>query len=760
MRSQGSAQQAAPRARSRCPAGRHAPAGLAVLALLVAASAAQALPVRFTEPAPRNTGDTPVSIATGDFDADGDIDLVTANQDGDSVSVLPGTAAGAFGAAVDTPVGAGPRAVAAGRFDGGGDLDLAVANFDVDTISVLVGGSGTAFTKQPTDIPVGNGPRAIATGLFNADTELDLAVANEHTDNVSVLLGGAGAGFSGSATFAAGGSPSGIVAADFNGDGDPDLAVANLATDDVSVLVGAVGATFMPKVDFAAGDGPRAIVAGDFNGDGDPDLAVANENTDDVSVLLGGAGASFAAPSDFASGDAPTGVAAADFTRDGDPDLAVTNRQAANVSVLVGGPGGGFSAPVLLGAGNGPWAIATGDFNADGEQDLVATLTGAEDVATMLNITAPDTTVVSGPIGAINDTTPAFGLAADEPGVLFECRVDGAPFAACGQLFTTPALADGPHLVEAVAVDPAGNRDATPASRAVTVDTVAPDTSITAGPDGVSRNPVQRFAFASGEAGARFECRLDAAPFAACAPGFTTPALADGAHGFAVRAVDPAGNADPVPAARSFAIDTTPPETTIVAGPAGRTTDLTPTWRFSVERRRVDVRVPDRQGRLRPVLLAVHRGGAQAWRAPVPGPGDGRGRQRRRDPRVAPLHEPAPDPLAHRARVELRVERDDARADGREGRPGRRARRGALSWRRVPIPADDGQAAAEPARGPHRAVRRRAAGARHRRGGADHRARRDRQGRAVPDPQRRRAGVHEPLPGTRRRAARRVQEGP
>jgi hypothetical protein len=569
-------------ARSAHGGGHRAAAGLAAVVVLVLVSPAQALPLRFTEPAHQGTDETPVSIATGDFDIDGDIDLATANQDGSTVSVLRGTAAGTFGGLVNTTVGAGPRAVAAGRFDSGSDLDLAVANFSADTVSVLVGVSGAStFIKQPADIPVGNGPRAIATGLFNAGTDLDLAIANEHTDNVSVLLGDTGAGFSGTATFAAGGSPSGIAAGDFNADGDPDLAVANLATDDVSVLVGAAGGSFLPKTDFDAGDGPRGVVTGDFNRDGDLDLAVANENTDDVSILLGVAGASFSAPSDFPAGDAPTGVATADFTRDGDLDLAVANRQSDNVSVLRGGSGGSFSAPLQLGAGNGAWAIATGDFNADGEQDLVTTNAGSDDVSTMLNITPPDTAVVSGPTGAINDATPAFGLAADEPGVLFECRVDAAPFAACGQLFTTPALTDGPHAIEARAVDPAGNRDATPASRAVTIDTVAPDTTITTGPAGPAPDAVQSFGFSSSEAGSGFQCRLDGGPFTACAPGFTTPALADGAHGFEVRAIDPAGNADPSPASRSFAVDTTPPGTAITAGPAGRTTDLTPTFRFS-----------------------------------------------------------------------------------------------------------------------------------------------------------------------------------
>ena len=582
MPSKGSAERVECRAaRSTHRGGHRAAASLAAVVVLVLASPAQALPLRFTEPAHQGTDENPVSIATGDFDVDGDVDLATANQDGSTVSVLRGTAAGTFGGLVDTIVGAGPRAVAAGRFDGGSDLDLAVANFSADTVSVLVGGDGSTFTKEPSDIPVGDGPRAIATGLFNAGTDLDLAVANEHTDNVSVLLGGTGAGFSGTATFAAGGSPSGVAAGDFNADGDPDLAVANLATDDVSVLVGGAGGTFLPKTDFDAGDGPRAIVAGDFNGDGDLDLAVANENTDDVSILLGVTGASFSAPSDFPAGDAPTGVATADFTRDGDLDLAVANRQSDNVSVLTGGAGGSFSAPLQLGAGNGAWAMATGDFNADGEQDLVVTNSGSDDVSTMLNITPPDTAVVSGPTGATNDATPAFGLAADEPGALFECRVDAEPFSACGQLYTTPALTDGPHAIEARAVDPAGNRDATPASRAVTIDTVAPDTAITAGPARVSPNAVQSFGFSSSEAGSGFQCRLDGGPLTACVPGFTTPVLGDGAHGFEVMAVDPAGNADPSPAASSFTVDTTPPGTAITAGPAGRTTDLTPRFRFS-----------------------------------------------------------------------------------------------------------------------------------------------------------------------------------
>ncbi len=552
-------------------------------------SAAGALPVRFTEPAHQGVNLTPSSIATGDFDGNDDIDLATANRGSDDVSVLQGNGAGSFGSIVNTTVGDEPRALAAGQFNLGTDLDLATTNFLADTVSVLVGGLGSSFAKAPADIAVGDGPRAIATGLFDAGTDTDLAIANEHGDDVSVLLGTTGAGFLPAVSFSAGVpppnvdglSPSGIAVGDFNGDGEPDLAVANLQSDDVAVLVGGTSPAFSAPTQYPAGNGPRGVVAGDFNGDGDLDLAVANENTDDVSILLGGIGASFSARSDFAAGDAPRGLAAADFTRDGDLDLVVANTQSDNVSVLVGGPGGSFSAPLGLGAGDGPFAVATGDFNGDGEQDFVVANSGSDDVSRMLNTTPPETTIASGPEVATNDATPSFGLGADEPGASFECRVDAEAFAACGQTFTTAALPDGPRVIEARAIDPAGNVDPTPASRALVIDTAAPETRIDAGASGLSRAAVQTFVFSSSEAGSSFECSVDGAAFAACAAPFSTAALADGGHVFAVRAIDRAGNADPTAAARAFAVDTIAPETAIGSGPAGRTTDLRPAFGFA-----------------------------------------------------------------------------------------------------------------------------------------------------------------------------------
>lgn len=173
-----------------------------------------------------------------------------------------------------------------------------------------------------------------------------------------------------------------------------------------------------------------------------------------------------------------------------------------------------------------------------------------------IDTVAPQTTIDLGPMGATNDSTPTFGFSANEPGVSFGCRVDASVFAACTSPHTTAALADGARSLEVRATDGAGNTDASPASRLFTVDTVAPQTSIDAGPEGPTSDLTPTFAFSASEPGAGFECRLGGAGFAACTSPYTTASLGNGAHSFDVRARDQLGNVDATPASRSFTVGT------------------------------------------------------------------------------------------------------------------------------------------------------------------------------------------------------------
>ncbi|MGH9041798.1 MAG: DUF7594 domain-containing protein [Acidimicrobiia bacterium] len=87
-------------------------------------------------------------------------------------------------------------------------------------------------------------------------------------------------------------------------------------------------------------------------------------------------------------------------------------------------------------------------------------------------------------------------------------------------------------------------------------DTTPPDTTIPAssGPSGTTTSTGASFAFSANETGARFECLLDTAAFAACTSPKAYSGLALGDHTFAVRAIDVAGNVDASPATRTWRI--------------------------------------------------------------------------------------------------------------------------------------------------------------------------------------------------------------
>lgn len=133
-------------------------AGLPVLAV---SATAQATPgtVSFRPPLELPSG-VPSSVAIADVDADGKLDIVTANADGgDSVTVLleatgvtPALPAG-YRSRDDYPTGANPNDVIVADVDGDHDLDIVTANILGGTVSTLLGDGHDADRHRP-------GPRA------------------------------------------------------------------------------------------------------------------------------------------------------------------------------------------------------------------------------------------------------------------------------------------------------------------------------------------------------------------------------------------------------------------------------------------------------------------------------------------------------------------------------------------------------------------------------------------------------------------------
>ena len=367
------------------------------------------------------TGAAPYSVTVADINGDGQPDLIVANLNGNTVSVLlnttaPGATTPSFATQQTFTTGATPVSVTAADVNGDGKPDLIVANLNGSTVSVLLnttapGAATPSFAAQQT-FGTGSGPRSVTVADVNGDGQPDLIVANEYDNTVSVLLnttapGAATPSFAAQQTFAPGAVPVSVTAADINGDGKPDLIVANVGDNTVSVLLnttapGAATPSFAAQQTFATGALPQSVTTADINGDGQPDLIVANVTANTVSVLLnttapGAATPSFAAQQTFATGALPYSVTAADVNGDGQPDLIVANGNGNTVSVLLNttAPGAttpSFAAQQTFGTGSGPRSVTVADVNGDGKPDLIVANSNGNTVSVLLNTTAPGAT--------------------------------------------------------------------------------------------------------------------------------------------------------------------------------------------------------------------------------------------------------------------------------------------------------------------------------------------------------------------------------
>lgn len=177
----------------------------------------------------------------------------------------------------------------------------------------------------------------------------------------------------------------------------------------------------------------------------------------------------------------------------------------------------------------------------------------------------PSVTSVSPHVVPANDastvTLSGSGLGA-ATGVL----VDGDRDKASGLQVLSPyavrvKLPPGTGTADLQVVTPGGTSDVNTNDRITYIavpDSEPPNTMITSGPSATIRSDSASFEFTTTEPdpGSSFECKLDLSDWETCSSPNGLTGLSDGSHTFSVRAIDSAGNSDPSPAVRSFAVDT------------------------------------------------------------------------------------------------------------------------------------------------------------------------------------------------------------
>ena len=265
------------------------------------------------------TEDT-TSLAWGDHDGDGDLDLAVGNSSFQPTRIYAGDGAGGLTLDWSSALTSPTTSVAWADLDGDGDLELAEGNdgavdrvYDLDLASPSVAWDSSALAGAT---------RAVAWGDVDGDGDPDLAAAVY--DGPDLLYLNVAGGLEATASWESdeADASTSLAWGDHDGDGDLDLAVGcdgqadRLHDNEAGSLTGA--ATWLSD----ALDATTALAWGDPDGDGDLDLAVATVGAPDRVYYRADGAVETEASWESSEVDDSAHVAWTDADRDGDLDLA------------------------------------------------------------------------------------------------------------------------------------------------------------------------------------------------------------------------------------------------------------------------------------------------------------------------------------------------------------------------------------------------------------------------------------------------------
>ena len=341
----------------------------------------------------------PEAIEAADLDGDGDQDLVVANYDyaapggtdGSSGFVVLFNEGGVFAEPVHyTFTFKGSFDIVVGDFDEDGDPDLVLPNSgritgeDGNTVVLFLNDGAGHFT-QGGEFLVAERPMCLAVGDFDSDGHLDVVADSYRFDSrhFAVLFGTGAGSFEPRLLVPVDNVPNFVAAADLDGDGDDDILVSVLG-DLYLVRSDAAGGFATPVLISETGSQPIVgrMAAGDLDGDGDLDIvhgvyqAFPGQHAgEDIAVRRGLGNGAFSAPTyyDTIDGTTPEAVELVDFDGDGDLDVVTCDWSGVSgdgIAILFNNGSGLLGGVHHVPAGQGTQDIAVSDLDGDGDPDV------------------------------------------------------------------------------------------------------------------------------------------------------------------------------------------------------------------------------------------------------------------------------------------------------------------------------------------------------------------------------------------------------
>lgn len=339
------------------------------------------------------TDHDPTGVEAADMNEDGHLDIVvtTAAEGGGSVNVGLGFGDGTFDydAQRSRRLPSGSSDVAVGDADGDGDLDVA-APFLIGNAGLLRG-DGSGALDRVEILPAGPGEeinRIVFADVDN-DDDLDIVVAAPVSGELRILLNDGAGNFADPSSLHVGLGAFSLRAVDFDLDGILDLVTAKTSNNSVAVALGIGDGTFAPPRHFLAPFRPFTADAADIDGDGFVDVVAASQTqSGGTTHVIYGSSSGILGIETFLEGlhVRPQATVATDVDGDGALELIVGLATPPSIAVLAPRAGGGFDAPRTVVEGEITTALRTGDLNGDRLVDIVATVANTPRLDILLGI--------------------------------------------------------------------------------------------------------------------------------------------------------------------------------------------------------------------------------------------------------------------------------------------------------------------------------------------------------------------------------------
>ena len=266
-----------------------------------------------------------INLTVGDFDSDGNQDLIAVGDQDNAFFLLKGNGTGNFSSKTTYTTNGIPSTLIANDFNNDGKLDIAFSCAATNIVTFLYA-NGTGFLS-PVNYTLPTSPKFFVASNFDSDTYLDLFVI---AGNTSYFLKGSSSGtFAVSNGFAL--NSAFAIAVDVNSDNKTDLIYTDITTGSISVLKRSGNFTFNPAAIYAVSGSTNSVPlaridAADFNNDGKIDLLSATHGNS-ICIFPGTSAGGFLSPINYSvhpmNGNHVNNFVVANINSDMKPDVVV-----------------------------------------------------------------------------------------------------------------------------------------------------------------------------------------------------------------------------------------------------------------------------------------------------------------------------------------------------------------------------------------------------------------------------------------------------